>query len=45
MFQRVGKHLTPWTVIAFMALVFALTGGAFAANNGGSAITPRKAKG
>jgi hypothetical protein len=45
MFQRVGKHLSPSTVIAFMALVFAFTGGAFAANNGGSAISPRKARG
>jgi hypothetical protein len=45
MFQRVGKHLTPSTVIAIIALVFALSGGAFAANNGGSAISPRKARG
>jgi hypothetical protein len=39
MFQRIRKHLTPSTAIAFMALVFALTGGAFAAtggSNGGS---------
>jgi hypothetical protein len=38
MFQRIRKHLTPSTAIAFLALVFALTGGAFAAssNNSGS---------
>jgi hypothetical protein len=39
MFQRIRKHLTPSTAIAFFALVFALTGGAFAAtggSNGGS---------
>jgi hypothetical protein len=38
MFQRLRKHLTPSTAIAFIALVFALTGGAFAAssNGGGS---------
>jgi hypothetical protein len=38
MFQRIRKHLTPSTAIAFLALVFALTGGAFAASShsGGS---------
>jgi len=36
MFQRVRKHLTPSTFIALIALVFALTGGAFAATGGGS---------
>ncbi len=38
MFQAIRKHLTPSTFIAFMALVFALTGGAFAASShtGGS---------
>jgi hypothetical protein len=38
MFSAIRKHLTPGTVIAFVALVFALTGGAFAANDhtGGS---------
>jgi hypothetical protein len=35
MFQRIRKHLTPSTVIAFLALVFALTGGAFAASSHG----------
>ena len=30
MFQRVRKHLTPATFIALLALVFAVTGGAFA---------------
>jgi hypothetical protein len=33
MFQRIRKHLTPSTAIAFLALVFALTGGAFAASS------------
>jgi hypothetical protein len=38
MFQRVRKHLTPATFIALLALVFAVTGGAFAATgNGGGA--------
>ena len=38
MFQRIRRHLTPSTAIAFVALVFAVTGGAFAAtsNGGGS---------
>lgn len=35
MFQRVRKHITPATVMAFVALVFAVTGGAFAATGGG----------
>jgi len=35
MFQRIRKHLTPSTFIAFIALVFALTGGAFAASSHG----------
>jgi hypothetical protein len=35
MFQRIRKHLTPSTAIAFLALVFALTGGAFAASSNG----------
>jgi Collagen triple helix repeat (20 copies) len=34
MFQNLRKHLTPSTAIAFIALVFALTGGAFAATGG-----------
>jgi hypothetical protein len=34
MFQRIRKHLTPSTAIAFMALIFALTGGALAATGG-----------
>jgi hypothetical protein len=33
--QRVRKHLNPTTFIAFLALVFALTGGAFAATGSG----------
>ena len=42
MFQKVRKQITPATVMAFVALVFAITGGAFAATgssgsgNGGS---------
>jgi hypothetical protein len=47
MFQRIRKHLTPSTVIAVMALVFAVTGGAFAAtgssNGGGSGQGPAHA--
>jgi hypothetical protein len=35
MFHRTPKHLTPSTAIAFFALVFALTGGAFAATSHG----------
>jgi hypothetical protein len=34
MFNQLRKHLTPSTFIAFLALVFALTGGAFAATGG-----------
>ena len=40
MFRALRKHLTPSTFIAFLALVFAVTGGAFAASGpggGGSA--------
>lgn len=36
MLQRLRKHLTPSVFIALIALVFALTGGAFAATGGGS---------
>ncbi len=41
MFQAIRKHLTPGTFIAFLALVFAITGGAFAAggHGGGSGKT------
>jgi hypothetical protein len=35
MLHKIRKHLTPSTAIAFLALVFALTGGAFAATGGG----------
>ena len=42
MFQRVRKQITPATVMAFVALVFAVTGGAFAAT-GGSGNSPAKA--
>ena len=40
MFQALRKHLTPSTFIAFVALVFAVTGGAFAAGShgGGSPV-------
>lgn len=34
--QRIKKHFTPSTAIAIIALVFAATGGAFAATGGGS---------
>jgi Collagen triple helix repeat (20 copies) len=34
MFSAIRKHISPTTVVAFMALVFAMTGGAFAASNG-----------
>lgn len=37
MFSAIRKHLNPATVVAFMALVFAMTGGAFAATGGGGA--------
>jgi hypothetical protein len=33
MFQRIRRHITPSTAIAFLALVFAFTGGAFAAGS------------
>ncbi len=35
MFRAIRRHLTPSTLMAFVALVFALTGGAFAATGGG----------
>ena len=35
MLQRVRKHMNPATAIALLALVFALTGGAFAATGAG----------
>lgn len=35
MSQKVRKHLTPSTMIALLALVFAMTGGAFAASSDG----------
>ena len=34
MLSKIRKHLTPSTGIALIALVFALTGGAFAATGG-----------
>ena len=36
MLKKVRKQITPATVMAFVALVFAITGGAFAATGGGS---------
>lgn len=36
MFQRARKHINPATILALAALVFATTGGAFAATNGGN---------
>jgi hypothetical protein len=33
MFQRISKHLSPSTVIATLALVFAMSGGAYAASH------------
>jgi hypothetical protein len=35
MFSAIRKHLSPATVVAFVALVFAMTGGAFAASSSG----------
>lgn len=44
MFSAIRKHLSPATVVAFMALVFAMTGGAFAASSGsGGGNPPAKA--
>jgi hypothetical protein len=40
MFQRARKHINPSTAIAIVALVFAATGGAFAATGGGSSGGP-----
>ncbi len=34
MFQTLRRHITPATILAFVALVFAITGGAFAASGG-----------
>jgi Collagen triple helix repeat (20 copies) len=36
MFSALRRHITPATVLAFVALVFAVTGGAFAATGSGS---------
>ncbi len=36
MSRKISKHLTPGTLIAFVALVFAVTGGAFAASGSGN---------
>ncbi len=42
MFKALRKQITPATILAFVALVFAVTGGAFAAT-GGSGNSPSKA--
>ncbi len=42
MFHRVRRHLTPSTAIALTALVFALTGGAFAATSHGGGSTAKQ---
>jgi hypothetical protein len=43
MFQQVRKHLNASTFIALLALVFAVTGGAFAASNHGGGSSGSKA--
>jgi Collagen triple helix repeat (20 copies) len=43
MFSAIRKRISPTTVVAFMALVFAMTGGAFAASGGGGGGTGAKA--
>jgi Collagen triple helix repeat (20 copies) len=43
MFLAIRKRISPATVVAFMALVFAMTGGAFAASSGGGGSTGPKA--
>ncbi len=40
MLSRIRRHLSPATIMAFVALVFAVTGGAFAATGGGSRARP-----
>jgi hypothetical protein len=44
MLQRLRKHLTPSNAIATFALVFAMTGGAFAMGNGGSSTTTKETR-
>lgn len=43
MFRALRKHITPSTVIAFIALVFAVTGGAFAATDSGGGVGSKAA--
>jgi Collagen triple helix repeat (20 copies) len=43
MFSTIRKHLNPTTVVAFVALIFAMTGGAFAATGGSGSSSPAKA--
>ena len=40
MFSRIPRHLSPATVVAFLALVFAMTGGAFAMNTNAGGPRP-----
>ena len=35
-FSKIKKHFTPSTLIATLALLFAMSGGAFAASSGGT---------
>jgi hypothetical protein len=42
MLQRLRRHINATTILAFVALVFAITGGAFAATDG-SGNPPTKA--
>lgn len=43
MFQAIRKHINPATFVAFVALVFAMTGGAFAASSSGGSGGASKA--
>jgi hypothetical protein len=43
MSHKIRKHLTPSTAIAFIALIFALTGGAFAASSHGGGASGTRA--
>lgn len=40
MFSAIRKHITPAMVLAFVALIFAITGGAFAATGASSGLGP-----
>lgn len=45
MFSVIRKHLNPTSVVAFVALIFAMSGGAFAMNSSGSPAKPTAAVG